>query len=84
MALEEVKIWATNGTGGATPLDIAHQMESERLLEDTLVNNPDMLMEGIRRARDWAAQALQLREYPFAEYSCWAWTEYGRPGRYSN
>ena len=47
MALEEVKIWATNGTGGATPLDIAHQMESERLLEDTLVNNPDMLMEGL-------------------------------------
>ncbi len=47
MASDEIKIWATDGSGGATPLETAHQMESERLLEDTLVNNPNLLMEGL-------------------------------------
>ncbi len=47
MALEEVKIWAADGSGGATSLAAAQQMDSERLLEDTLVNNPDMLMSGL-------------------------------------
>ena len=47
MALEEIKIWATDGSGGATQLEISYQMESELLLEDTLVNNPDMLMPGL-------------------------------------
>ena len=47
MALDEIKIWAADGSGGATALEAAHQIESERLLEDTLVNNPDMLMPGL-------------------------------------
>lgn len=47
MALEEIKLWAMDGSGGATPLEAAERMESERLLEDTLVNNPDMLMPGL-------------------------------------
>ena len=47
MAQEEIKLWAMDGSGGATPLPLAHQAESERLLEDTLVNNPDMLVPGL-------------------------------------
>ena len=47
MASNEVKIWATDGSGGATALETAHQMQSELLLEDTLVNKPDMLMPGL-------------------------------------
>ena len=43
----ELKIWASDGSGGATPLEITHQMETEGLLEETLVNNPDMLMPGL-------------------------------------
>lgn len=47
MALEEIKLWAMDGSGGATPLPLAQQTDSERLLEDTLVNNPDLLTEGL-------------------------------------
>ena len=47
MALEEIKLWAMGGSGGATPLSSAQQTDTERLLEDTLVNNPDMLMPGL-------------------------------------
>ena len=47
MTSNELKIWATDGSGEATPLETAHQMESELLLEDTLVNYPDMLMPGL-------------------------------------
>ena len=47
MALEEVKIWVTDGAGGATQLDIAQQADSERLLEDMLVKHPDMLEPGL-------------------------------------
>ena len=47
MASDEIQIWAMEGSGGATPLPLAHQMESERLLEDTLINNPEMLMPGL-------------------------------------
>ena len=47
MALDEIKIWAADGEGGAIPLDSAQRMDSERLLEDTIVNNPDLLMEGL-------------------------------------
>ena len=47
MALAEIKIWAIDGAGGATTLETANQMESERLLEDTIVSNPDLLMDGL-------------------------------------
>ena len=47
MTSNELKIWATDGSGEATPLETAHQMESELLLEDMLVNNPEMLMPGL-------------------------------------
>ena len=47
MALDEIKIWAADGAGGAIPLDLAQRMDSERLLEDTIVNNPDLLIEGL-------------------------------------
>ena len=44
--MEDIKIWALDGLT-ATPLDDARQMESERKLEDTLVNNPGLLMDGL-------------------------------------
>ena len=47
MTSNELKIWATDGSGGATPLETAHQMATELQLEDTLVNYPDMLMPGL-------------------------------------
>ena len=47
MALDEIRLWAMDGSGGATPLSSAGQTESEQLLEKTLVNNPDMLMPGL-------------------------------------
>ena len=47
MAQEEIKIWAMDSSGGVTQLPFAQQAESERLLEDTLVKHPDMLMEGL-------------------------------------
>lgn len=47
MSLEEIKLWAMDNSGGATPLPFAQQAESERILEDTLVNNPEMLMPGL-------------------------------------
>ena len=47
MALDEIKIWLTDGTGGASALNAADQMPSEKLLEKTIVNNPDLLMEGL-------------------------------------
>ena len=39
-------MWAVDDTG-TTHVEPANQMESERLLEDTLVKNPDMLLEGL-------------------------------------
>ena len=47
MALEEIKLWAMDGAGDATSLETADQTKSERLLEDTLVKNPEMLMPGL-------------------------------------
>ena len=47
MASDEIKIWAMDGSGGATPLPLAQQTDTERLLEDKLVNHPDMLMPGL-------------------------------------
>ena len=47
MALEQIKLWAMDGVGGAEPLPSAEQTKSERLLEETLLDNPDMLMPGL-------------------------------------
>ena len=47
MALEEIRLWAMDGAGDATSLETADQTNSERLLEDTLVRNPEMLMPGL-------------------------------------
>ena len=47
MALEEIKLWAMDGAGDATSLQTADRTNSERLLEDTLVKNPEMLMPGL-------------------------------------
>ena len=41
--MDEIKMWAIDGTQ-ATPVPVAKMMESEGLLEEILVNNPDMLM----------------------------------------
>ena len=40
MASDEIKIWAMDGSGGATPLPLAQQTDSERLLEDTPGQQP--------------------------------------------
>ena len=42
--MNDMKIWTLDGSK-ATPLDAFVQMESEWNLEDTLVNNPDLLMD---------------------------------------
>ena len=47
MALEEIKLWAMDGAGDTTSLETADQTKSERLLEGTLVKNPEMLMPGL-------------------------------------
>ena len=44
--MNEMKIWTLEGSN-ATPLDAVGQMETEWNLEDTLVNNPDLLMDGL-------------------------------------
>lgn len=44
--MEEVKIWVIEGSQAA-PLNPAGRMDNERLLEETLVKNPDLLMEGV-------------------------------------
>ena len=41
--MDEIKIWAMDGAQ-ATPVSETNMMESEGRLEETLVNNPDMLM----------------------------------------
>ena len=40
---EELRLWAMDGAGGAASLDAVGSTDSERLLEDTLDNHPDML-----------------------------------------
>ena len=47
MALEEIKLWAMDGSRGATALEASDHIASERLLEDTIVKNPELLMEGL-------------------------------------
>ena len=47
MPTDEIKLWAMDGGGGATPLPPAQQTDTERLLETTLLNHPDLLMPGL-------------------------------------
>ena len=42
--MEEVKIWAIEDDSEAVPLESKGQMDTEWSFEDTLVNNPDLLM----------------------------------------
>lgn len=44
--MEDIKLWELDGTQ-ATPLGSNNQLESEQGLEDTLVENPNLLMEGL-------------------------------------
>lgn len=44
--MEEVKIWVVEGAQ-AEPLNPARRIENERLLEEALIKNPDLLMEGV-------------------------------------
>ena len=44
--MEDIKLWELDGTQ-ATPLDLNNQLESEQGLEDTLVQNPTLLIEGL-------------------------------------
>ena len=46
MQVEDIQIWELDGSQ-ATPLKSNNQVESEELLEDTLVENPNLLMEGL-------------------------------------
>ena len=46
-ALDEIKIWSVDG-GKAETVQPTRSMASESLLEDTLVNNPDLLIPGLR------------------------------------
>ena len=46
--MEEVKIWAVNGTSDVVPLEARGQVDTESLLEETLVNNPELLLSGLR------------------------------------
>ena len=45
--MEDIKLWELNGTQ-AEQLAPNQRLESEGLLEETLVNNPDMLIDGVR------------------------------------
>ena len=47
MAADEIRLWAMDGAGGAARLAEAARTDTERLLEDTLVRNPDMLLAGL-------------------------------------
>ena len=44
---DEFKIWAIDGSSVVTAVESRNQTETERMLEDTLVRNPDMLMTGL-------------------------------------
>ena len=46
--MEEVKIWAIGDSYAATPLESKTQVETEALLEETLVRNPELLIPGLR------------------------------------
>ena len=44
--MEDIKLWELDGTQ-AKPLGSNNQLESEHLLEETLVNNPSLLIDGL-------------------------------------
>ena len=44
--MDEVKIWAIESSG-VVELASAEKAETEKILEDTLVSNPNLLMEGL-------------------------------------
>ena len=46
--MDEVKIWALDSDSNVTPLASKGQTETESLLEETLVRNPDLLIPGLR------------------------------------
>ena len=46
--MDEVKIWAVDGASKVVPLEAKGQTESEWLLEETIVNNPDLLIPGLK------------------------------------
>ena len=45
--MDEVKIWAIEDDSEAVALESKGEMDTEKLLEDTLVRNPDLLMSGL-------------------------------------
>ena len=45
---EELKMWTVGDGGDADLMEQARHIETEKLLEDTLVKNPDMLMPGLK------------------------------------
>ncbi len=45
--MEEVKIWAIEDASEAVPLRAKGEMDSESLLEETLVKNPGLLLRGL-------------------------------------
>ena len=47
MAADEIRLWAMDGAGGAARLAEAAQTDTERLLEDTLVRHPELLLAGL-------------------------------------
>ena len=46
--MDEVKIWSVDGDSNVEPLASKGQTETESLLEETLVRNPDLLIPGLR------------------------------------
>ena len=46
--MDETKIWAVDDASNVVPLEAKSQVETEALLETTLVKNPDLLMRGLR------------------------------------
>ena len=46
--MDEVKIWALDGDSNVVPLASKGQTDTESLLEETLVRNPDLLIPGLR------------------------------------
>ena len=45
---EELKMWTVGDGGDAAPVEQASHTETENLLEETLVKNPDMLIPGLK------------------------------------
>ena len=46
--MDEVKIWALDGDSSVVPLASKGRTDTESLLEETLVRNPDLLISGLR------------------------------------